>query len=246
MKKIGIIGCGAIGSLIAKSCDNRIIDCDELILYDYSLEKAERLQRSLATATKVARNIDEIIKRNPTVIVEAASQQAVREYLDKILARNIDVIVLSVGALLDLNVINPKIHVPSGAIGGLDAISSVSLAGIDEIVLTTRKNPKILGSDAQQDRIIFEGTAREAVRLFPREMNVAATLALIAGPNKVKVKVISDPKVQRNTHEIKVVWKQGEMCLRFANDPHPENLGTSALAAWSAIDLLRKILNESC
>jgi aspartate dehydrogenase len=58
------------------------------------------------------------------------------------------------------------------------------------------------------------------------------------------VQVISDPKVQRNTHEIHVKWRFGEMQLRFANDPHPENPRTSALAAWSAIRLLQKLLER--
>ena len=66
-------------------------------------------------------------------------------------------------------------------------------------------------------------------------MNVAATLALTVKPAKVKVKVVSDPTVKRNTHEIQVKWRFGEMTLRFANDPHPDNPHTSAFAAWSAI-----------
>jgi aspartate dehydrogenase len=84
-----------------------------------------------------------------------------------------------------------------------------------------------------------------AVRLFPKEMNVAATLALAVYPEKVKVKIISDPKVTRNVHEIKVAWKHGDMLLRFENDPHPDNPGTSALAAWSAIKLLKDLLEKT-
>jgi len=83
-----------------------------------------------------------------------------------------------------------------------------------------------------------------AVRLFPKEMNVAATLALTVHPKKVKVRVISDPKVNRNVHEIRIVWTNGDMILRFENDPHPDNPGTSALAAWSAIRLLEDLLER--
>ena len=89
---------------------------------------------------------------------------------------------------------------------------------------------------------MYEGGAEEAARLFPREMNVAATLSLTVKPVKVRVRVISDPAVQRNTHEVEVKWRYGEMLLRFANDPHPENPRTSALAAWSAIKLLQSLL----
>ena len=75
-------------------------------------------------------------------------------------------------------------------------------------------------------------------------MNVAATLALTVKPARVKVQVFSDPAVHRNTHEIQVKWRFGEMQLRFANDPHPENPHTSALAAWSAIKLLETLLKQ--
>jgi len=70
-------------------------------------------------------------------------------------------------------------------------------------------------------------------------------LALAASPEKVKVRIVSDPKVTRNVHEVKVKWKHGEMLLRFENEPHPENPRTSALAAWSAMRLLREILQRN-
>jgi aspartate dehydrogenase len=244
VKKVGIIGCGAIGSLIAEAVDERIVECDELILYDSDMEKAERLQESLSTATIVVTNLDEMLKLCPAVIVEAASQQAAREYIKPIVDKNIELIVMSVGALLDPKLRSKRIHTTSGAIGGLDAISGAGLAGIEDVILTTRKNPRTLDMDNQQERLVFEGDPHEAVRRFPREMNVAATLALTVQPEKILVRVISDPKVSRNIHEIKVKWKHGDMFMKFANDPHPENPKTSALAAWSAIKLLKDILEK--
>jgi len=244
VRKVGIIGCGAIGTVIAKAVERGIVECDELVLYDRNMEKAEKLKKSLHFPVTVVKCLEELIKLKPLVIVEAASQQAVREYINKILAENIELIVMSVGALLDLDVKSEKIHIPSGAIGGLDAISSAALAGVDEIVLTSRKNPKALEMDNQEEKLVYEGTAEEAVRLFPRGMNVAATLALTTRPEKVKVGIISDPEVDRNVHEIKIEWKHGDMLLKFVNDPHPENPKTSALAAWSAIKLLKEVLEK--
>jgi aspartate dehydrogenase len=183
-----------------------------------------------------------MLRLQPKVIVEAASQQAVREYMKQILAADVDLIVMSTGALLGLDVQSGRVHVPSGAIGGLDALSSAALAGIDEVILVSRKNPKALAMNNKKAKLVYEGSAEEAAMLFPREMNVAATLALTVKPARVKVQVISDPAVQRNTHEIQVKWQFGEVFLRFANDPHPENPHTSALAAWSAIKLLQTLL----
>ena len=244
MKKVGIIGCGAIGSLIGEACENGTIKCDEVILFDYNTDKSQGLQQSLSIASKVVGSVEEMIQRHPAVIVEAASQQAVKEYAERILQENIELVVMSTGALLDSSIDRSSIHVPSGAIGGIDAISSAALAGIDEVVLTTRKNPRVLGVEGQRKKTIYQGTAEEAVKLFPREMNVAATLALTVHPAKVKVKVVADPDVRRNMHEISVKWKYGEMSLRFENEPHPENPGTSALAAWSAIRLVRDLLEK--
>jgi len=246
VRKVGIIGCGAIGTVISRAIERRIIECDELILYDYKIEKAERLKRSLHVPVTIVKSLEEMIKLKPAVIVEAASQQAVRDYINRILAENIELIVMSVGALLDLKVKSKKIHIPSGAIGGLDAISSAALAGVDEVILTSRKNPRALEMDNREEKLVYEGTAKEAVRRFPRGMNVAATLALTTQPEKVRVKIISDPKVDRNVHEIKIKWKHGDMLLKFANDPHPENPKTSALAAWSAINLLKETLDKVC
>jgi len=240
--KVGIIGCGAIGTLIAEAVERKLVVCDELILYDQDEKKAEVLKGSLRFPATVVASLDEMLGLKPKVIVEAASQQAAREYVERIVSAGIDLIVMSTGALLGLDVPSRKVHVPSGAIGGLDALSSAALAGIDEVVLTSRKNPRAFDLNNKQAKIVYEGTAEEAARLYPREMNVAATLALTVKPAKVRVQVVSDPEVQRNTHEFSVKWRFGEMFLRFANDPHPENPRTSALAAWSAIKLLQSLL----
>ena len=240
--KVGIIGCGAIGTLIAEAVERRIVICDELILYDFDAKKSDVLKNSLNFPVTAVASLNEMLKLEPKVIVEAASQQAAREYVERVVSAGIDLIVMSTGALLDLNVQSSKIHVPSGAVGGLDALSSAALAGIDEVVLTSRKNPRAFEMNNREAKVVYEGSAEEAARLYPREMNVAATLALTVKPVKVSVQVVSDPAVQRNTHEFQVKWRFGEMFLRFANEPHPENPRTSALAAWSAIKLLQSLL----
>jgi aspartate dehydrogenase len=240
--KVGLIGCGAIAKLIAKAIEQKLVVCEELILYDQDKTKAEALKSSLRFPVTITTSVEEMLELKPKVIVEAASQQAAHDYTKRIADKGVDLIVMSTGALLDLNLQNSKVHVPSGAIGGLDALSSAALAGIEEVVLTSRKNPRALEMNNKEVTVVYEGTAEEAARLYPREMNVAATLALTVKPTKVRVQVVSDPKVQRNTHEFRVKWQFGDMLLRFANDPHPENSRTSALAAWSAIKLLQTLL----
>ena len=239
---VGLIGCGAIGTVLAEAIERKLVICDELAVFDVDNSKAQKLKSSLKSPVTVVGSLDELIALKPKIIVEAASQQAARECVPKITAANIELIVMSTGALLGLSGDLSRVHAPAGAIGGLDALSSAAMAGIEEVVLTSRKNPKALGRDNASEALVYSGFAEEAAKLFPREMNVAATLALTVKPAKVKVLVISDPAVKRNTHEIQVKWRYGEMFLRFANDPHPDNPHTSALAAWSAIRLLQTLL----
>jgi aspartate dehydrogenase len=245
VKSVGLIGCGAIGTVLAEAIERKLVVCDELIVFDIDQTKAEQLKAKLKSSVTIVASFDALLKRKPNVIVEAASQQAAKQYVPKMAQTKAELIVMSTGALLDIPVDLKRIHVPSGAIGGLDAIASAAMAGIDEVKLTSRKNPKAFGKTNTQEETVYEGVAEEAARKFPREMNVAATLALTVKPVAVHVKVVSDPAVTRNTHEIQVKWRFGDMTLRFSNEPHPDNPHTSALAAWSAIRLLQTLLEKT-
>ena len=221
--KVGLIGCGAIGTLIAQSIEKKLVICDELILFDYITEKALSLKKSTNFPIVVVDNLDQMLNLKPTIIVEAASQKAVKDYIKPITSQGIKFIIMSSGALLGSDYETKNIFVPSGAIGGLDAISSAALTKIKKVVLSTKKNPKAFDMNNTKPQIIFQGTAQEAAKRFPRSMNVASTLSFIVKPAKVQVQLFSDPTIKKNTHEIKIEWQFGEMLLRFSNDPHPEN-----------------------
>ncbi|HUU86941.1 MAG TPA: aspartate dehydrogenase [Candidatus Glassbacteria bacterium] len=243
-KTVGLIGCGAIGTLIAQAIEKKIVNCDKLVLFDYQKNKAADLKASIDFPTTIVKNLEEMLQLKPSVIIEAASQKAAKDYIKPITTKNIHLIVMSTGALIDMKYQSKKLHVPSGAIGGLDAISSAALTQISEVILTTKKNPKAFEMDNTQPKIIYEGNADNAAKLYPKSMNVASTLSFIVKPTKVLVQLISDPTTNRNTHEIKIKWQFGQMLLCFSNDPHPENPRTSALAAWSAINLLKTLLEK--
>ena len=121
VKKVGLIGCGAIGTVLAEAIERKLVDCRELVVYDVEPAKAQKLKASINFPVIIVGNIDELIAQKPKVIVEAASQQAVKDYIAKIVSSGTELIVMSAGALLDLNVNSSKIHFTSGAIGGLDA-----------------------------------------------------------------------------------------------------------------------------
>ncbi|HEY9245809.1 MAG TPA: aspartate dehydrogenase domain-containing protein, partial [Candidatus Methanoperedens sp.] len=147
-----------------------------------------------------------------------------------------------------------KIYVPSGAIAGLDGLKSASVASLESVTLSTTKNPESLKNapfitdnniqpaSFKEKTLLFEGDAEEAVRAFPANVNVAASLGLAGiGAKKTRVRIFVDPKAVRNIHEITVDGAFGKFTCRIENIPSPANPGTSFLAALSAIATLKKI-----
>ncbi len=136
-----------------------------------------------------------------------------------------------------------KIFAPSGAIVGLDGIKAASIGKIIKATLTTRKPPRSLGKLVDEEEILYEGKASEAVKIFPVNINVAAALSIACNLD-VDVKIIVDPKVDKNVHEVIVEGDFGQFKTRTENLPCEVNPKTSMLAAYSAIKLL-KSLNEN-
>ncbi|MEM1581781.1 MAG: aspartate dehydrogenase [Candidatus Bathyarchaeia archaeon] len=265
----GLIGCGAIGTVIAEAIDRGIAGNVKLvIIYDIIRERAENLALKLNYKPIIAENINEMLmKEDIQIIIEAASQEAVKQYAVKILNSKKDLMIMSAGALIDdallANIMEAasknekKVYVPSGAIVGLDNIKSAAIGQIEEVTLATRKPPisfkgapyiersKIDLSSLREPLILYEGPAREAVKLFPQNVNVAASLSLAGiGPDKTRVKIIVDPNVKNIIHEIHVKGEFGEFYTRTVNKPFPNNPRTSFIAALSAIATLKKV--SSC
>jgi len=247
---LGILGCGTIANLIVNNISSENNGITIKYFYDRDIEKAENLA-ALANGIAVL-DLDEMIA-NVDLILEAASQSSVENHGLKILKNGKDLIVMSIGALMDeklrnkmekvANENNSKIFVPSGAIVGLDGIKAASVGKIDKITLTTKKSPKSLGKKVDKEEILFEGKASEAVKIFPLNINVAATLSIV-GNRDIDVKIIVDPEVDRNVHEVLVQGDFGEFKTRIENLPCEMNPKTSVLAAYSAIKLLKN-LNKS-
>jgi aspartate dehydrogenase len=150
-----------------------------------------------------------------------------------------------------------RIHVPSGAIGGVDIIKGAAVGGIEECRLTTTKLPKALAGapyvreqGIDLDRIdkatlIYEGPASQAVRHFPQNVNVAATIGLAGiGLDRTTVRIVADPEAARNIHEVFVRGAFGEATIRLANLPSPANPKSSYLTSLSVIAALQSLSRE--
>lgn len=264
MKRVAIIGCGAIGSEIARAIDEGYVEADLVALYDVIKEKCEELASKLTKCKPlIASSIDEVLATSPNIVVEAASQEAVKQYAEKVLKSGADLVVLSVGALMDVELVerikeaaregNARVYVPSGAIAGLDAIRALRKVGIERVLLRTRKPPKSIKpcetlkfdpSKVVQPTVVFRGKASEAVKVLPFNVNVSAALSLASGMD-IEVEVVADPTIEKNVHEIIVESKASRITIRIENVPSPTNPRTSYLASLSAIELLRKLCSGS-
>jgi aspartate dehydrogenase len=234
-------------------------------VYDILPEKSENLVKKLRRRPKIASNPGQIyVDRALDLVVEAASQGAVRQYAVDVLRSGKDLMVMSVGAFSDERLLERvrttaermgrRVYIPSGAIIGIDGVKASQVGGIRSALLVTRKPPSALAySDylksrgislrgLKSPRVVFDGPARKAVEAFPASVNVAATLSLAGiGFDRTRVRVVADPTIKRNVHEIFIRGRLGTLVTQAQNVPFPESRRTSYLAALSAIRTLQNI-----
>ncbi len=264
MIKVGIIGCGAIGRELAFACQNRFsgeVTLEALADTDHS--RSRRLQKELKPKPKLL-NADELIKRCDLVI-EAASKHAAYDLAKKTLSQGKDAMIMSVGGILgkEKEVFNlAKTHrcclyLPSGGVVGIDGLKAAGIGKIHRVTLTTRKPPQgfedapyvlkhgINLKNMKQEKLLFEGNAAEAVRGFPKNINVSATLSLAGiGAKKTRVRIFASPHMLVNVHEVYVVGDFGSFYTRTENFPSEQNPRTSRLAILSAVATLERILKN--
>lgn len=198
----------------------------------------------------------------PDLVIDCGGHQALAAHGPDALALGIDVLTLSLGALADRQTERSlydaatkggaRLHLVSGAIGGLDALRSAAVGTISQVSYTGRKPPNgWRGSPAETaidlDAISaptphFNGTAREAALTYPKNANVAAAVALAGvGFDNTQVCLIADPTVTENIHEIAVEGAFGDFHFRIAGQGLPDNPRSSALAAMSIVAALAEM-----
>ncbi|MCX5695099.1 MAG: aspartate dehydrogenase [Candidatus Omnitrophica bacterium] len=261
--KIGIVGCGAIGSSLAKVIVKEFSKEAKLGgLYDLDKKKTKDLSKKLSGSSLAMDNLKQLINKSE-LVVEAASAKVSWDIAKYALASGKDIMIMSVGGvanrLKQLTALAKKnggrVYIPSGALCGIDAVKAASVGKIKKVTLTTTKHPlsfkgvkfvedkRIKLSGIKKDTLLFSGTAREAVKFFPQNINVAAVLGLAGvGVNNTYVRIIASPKATKNIHEVRVEAEAGNISTRTENILHPDNPKTSFLAVLSAIATLKQIL----
>ena len=262
--RIAVLGAGTISRLVLENARRGALPGIEIVAVAARAGSARA--PALAAEFSVPLVVGDKALRavRPDAVLEAASHDALREHLVSLLDDGISVVVLSAGALADERLrgaaeaaaakTGAKLYVPSGGIGGTDALKAACVAGVDEVSIEVAKPPAawkgipyVEAQGVRLDRlesrkVLFEGSARDGVPHFPQNVNIAAVLSMAGiGFDRTRLRVVADPILTRNTHSIEVSGRSGRFRLVLENVPAPENPKTAWLACYSALAALREI-----
>ncbi|MDR0278763.1 MAG: aspartate dehydrogenase [Paucimonas sp.] len=258
IKRVGLIGLGAIGKRVLGALQR-----EHLPQAAYAAIDPSAASTGFASEHGIAlfSDVQGLLDWKPDLVIECAGHGAVVQVVPPLLQAGVDVVIASIGALADKALAKDletaaeaggaRLILVSGAIGGLDAMRSARAAGLDEVLYTGRKPPQAwAGTPAETEfdlagitvpTTIFRGTAAEASLKFPKNANVTAAVALSGvGFEATRVELVADPTVAKNIHEVKVKGAFGELGIWLANNPLPDNVKTSWLAALSIEEAVSK------
>ena len=257
--RTAVVGLGAIGSTLAHKLRSGAVPGIELVAVSArDREKAARFAADLGGNVRIVPIAD--LPKVADLAIECAPAAILEQIARPMLEAGKKVMVLSVGALLShpelLDLAGKhggQIIVPTGALLGLDAVSAAAEGIIYSVRMKTTKPVKgLLGApylvehkidiaDIKAPVKVFEGTAREAAKGFPANLNVAVALSLAGiGPDRTVLEIWADPAIERNTHQISVDADSASFEMTIRNIPS-DNPKTGRITPLSAIAALRKL-----
>lgn len=249
---IGLIGAGAIANFLLDKINHKQHEKLRIkSVYVRNRKKYQALESKFGV--KLYTDLEAFLDSGIDIVVEAANVEAVKNLLPTVIKKK-NTVLISVGALVDEVLLteisnlgseyNHEVHLPSGAIGGLDLVQNANVLGtISSVSLTTRKPAHSLIDEViAEERLVFEGKAADAIKQFPKNANVSIVLSLAGiGINKTRMRLIADPHIDKNIHQVEVVGDFGEATFSITNNPLPENPKTSYLAAMSVLGTLERV-----
>jgi aspartate dehydrogenase len=252
--RAGLIGFGALGTLVADACrDGREVELRAVLVRPGS-------SKQVPSGCRVTDSLDELLGAGLDVVVECASQDAVRELGREVLASGADLALVSTGALGDPRVLagltaaaeaaGSRIVLPAGAIAGLDGLVAHREAGLRRVVYTSEKPPRAWAGTPAEDAfdlmglerrtVIFEGTAAQAARLYPRNANLAVTVALAGiGLERTSIVLAADPSLTEIVGRIEADGRLGRLLVESRGPAAVDNPRSSAITAYSIVAALR-------
>ena len=256
---VAIAGLGAIGLRVARAVDAG--DVPGMTLAAVSARSLDGARTRVAEFKKAPKAVPLAeLAGHADIIVECVPAAAFREVAEPVIAAGKWLLPLSVAGLLNhMDLVEKarasggRIVVPTGALLGLDTVRAMAVGKIHEVRLETRKPPAGLAGAPHliENNIdvegltaplcVFRGTARQAAKAFPANVNVAAALGLAGlGPDQTQVEVWADPGVDRNHQSVTIRSDSGEAKMSIANIPSPDNPRTGRIVANSVIATLQR------
>lgn len=245
--RVGLIGLGTIGQGAVRLLKQHPGDVE--IVAALVRDPA----RSRSVDTPVVTTLDKLLALRPDLVVELAGHDGLRQHGPAVLRAGFNLIAVSVGVLAHQEVYDEmlaaakeggtQLRVASGAVGALDAIAAAGQGGLERVTHTVRKPPSTLfGSDAEllkEPKTVFSGYAREAAIRYPESVNVTAAVSLAGlGLDRTEVRIVADPGVDRNQHEITAEGAFGRLRFEVQGIPTEENPRTGRLVAMSIASTL--------
>ena len=265
--KIALIGYGAIGQMLFDVFKEKKppIDIVGVLVRE---GRAKATQKKVGRKVAVVESLKALLKLKPDIVVEAASQQAVRDWGEKILEKGIDFMVIATGAYGDPRLwkkhcavaakSGARLRLPAGAIAGLDGLLAMRLGKLEKVKYTSIKPPHAwTGTPAETDfdlssikvpTVIFKGSPADAGRLYPKNANLAVTVALCgAGLDRTDIELVADPTLPPGTNasRLEVISDSGELRLERLGRSMPDNPKTGVLTALTMADDLMTIVRSS-
>ncbi|MCD6080704.1 MAG: DUF108 domain-containing protein [Candidatus Omnitrophica bacterium] len=260
--KIGIIGCGAIGTSVLKHTLLNFRDHLQIYIYDNNFQKTNEIKKGYPEV-RIKRSLNSIVKEC-NFLIESASIKCVHQLLPVLNKYPRDVLFMSVGGLLGkdkiLTVLRQKgkrIIIPSGAIAGIDGVKTLSRWGIKKLILKTFKPFEVLAEspyitknkirlkNSKNPQLVFKGSVKQAIKAFPRSINVSATLLIYSELKDFEVQVYASPEREKIIHIIEIFSDISTLTITCHNFPSSENPRTSSLAIASACMEVKNYIEES-
>ncbi|WP_052348715.1 aspartate dehydrogenase [Leisingera methylohalidivorans] len=270
---LALIGFGNIATtlllLLNDTLDAPLDSLTVMVLPEFAEDTEARLERDfagLAAARQVVTSVPALLEARPDLLIECAGHAVVKAHLPEVLRSGVDTILVSIGALADDGLHadlraaaregDARLILPAGAVGGIDLLSALGAAGGLEVTYRGTKPPKAWSGTPAEEAldldhlgeraIFFTGNAREAATAYPKNANVAATLALAgAGFEATRVELVADPAAPGNMHEYEVSSPLARYSMRIENLPSAGNAKTSVSTVYSVLREIRNRIGPS-